>query len=281
MGSGDYLPNIFWKDDKAGEGKQYKKVVRFLTDDVITTKVYAFVKGGPDGKGRDFLAPGSLVDDNGQPLWSELAGEKDYFITNNILLPTFKGDLKPAAKIAQEKTIGLAVLREEYTVNQDGRAVPHVRDLIETRKWTTQDGEEKTEEGPVYGIINQGYKNFWSILAGYFTRYGTICDRDYEITRSGNGTNTAYSIIAVEKDPTLETAAQRDEHYTPPLTLKDWAIPKARYQAAEEWLTAKPAGAAAGSSAPTEPRDEAPAETRQASGSAADSLRSELEAFKA
>ncbi|WP_287811223.1 hypothetical protein, partial [Pseudomonas sp.] len=77
------------------------------------------------------------------------------------------------------------------------------------------------------------------------------------------------------------------EHYDPPITLKDWAIPKARYATAEEWMTAKPE---ADGESPATARDEAPAsdaapkddQVRQPTGGVAQSLRDELlEGYKA
>ncbi|QGJ94938.1 ssDNA-binding protein [Gordonia phage RedWattleHog] len=289
QGGGDFLPMVYWKDDKSGEGKQYKKIVRFLTDDVITAKIYGFVKGGPEGKGRDFIDPASLVDDDGKPLFEELAGERDYFRENNIKLPTYKGDLKDAKDIAQEQTLGLVVLREEYTVREDrnGRevAVVKMRDLIEKREYETKDGEKKTDEGQVIGVVKQGYKNFWSTLAGYYNRYGTICDRDYEITRKGNGTDTTYSIIRLDKDEDMPDVVDGESamaHYQPRLTLKDWVVPKAKYDAAKEWLEGTSTSAQDGGN--DSPRSEAKEDSgpvREASGSAAADLRKELEDYKA
>lgn len=36
-------------------------------------------------------------------------------------------------------------------------------------------------------------------LANIYETYGTLCDRDYEIKRSGSGTNTAYTVLPLEK----------------------------------------------------------------------------------
>ena len=288
-GSGDYLPMIFWKDDRAGEGKQYKRIVRFLSDDVITCGLYEFVKGGPDGKGRDFIAPGTLVDDQGKPLFEELIGEKDYFLENNVMLPTYKGDLKPAKDRVAERTLGLVILREEVMVDRNGRKVPDVRDLIEKRKWTDKENNEHEEEGPVFGVVKQGYKNFWSTLAGYYNKFGTICDRDYEITRKGNDKDTTYSIIRLDEVEGLETPEKVAAHYKPRLTLKDWIIPKARYSAAEDWLKgtgtkSESSGGSDEGASSSAAREESSGseEVRAPSGSSVtDSLRSELEAYKA
>lgn len=37
-------------------------------------------------------------------------------------------------------------------------------------------------------------------LASLYESYGTLLDRDYEIKRTGNGTNTMYSVISMDKE---------------------------------------------------------------------------------
>lgn len=291
VGSGEFLPMIYWKDDREKDGKDFKKIVRFLTDDVITCKIYGFVKGGANGKGRDFIDPDSLLDENGKPIFEELAGEKDYFRTNGIKLPTYKGDLKDAKDIASEQTIGLAVLREEYTVEgeRNGKTIriPKMRDKIEKREWE-KDGEKKSEEGIVVGVVKQSYKNFWSQLAGYYNRYGTICDRDYEITRKGNGTDTSYSIIRLDAADDLPEVVDADasvlmEHYKPKMTLKDWVVPKAKYDAAAEWHggVKKEGGGTSEPAAKREEKSEDSGPVRESTGSSVSDLKKELEDFKA
>ena len=293
-GSGEFLPIIYWKDDRDKEAKEYKKIVRFLTDDVITCKIYGFIKGGDKNKGRDFIDPDSLMDENGKPIFKELEGERDYFRTNNIKLPTYKGDLKDAKDIASEQTLGFVVLREEYTekVERNGKevAVPKLRDKIEKREWKDKEGNEKSEEGVVFGVVKQSYKNFWSQLAAYYNRYGTICDRDYEITRKGNGTDTTYSIIRLDPADDLPQIDESNthllmEHYKPKLTLKDWIVPKAKYNAAAEWVGGAKQESGGGDSKPAEESsstsdsDDGP--VREPSSSTVSDLKKELEDFKA
>lgn len=298
QGGGDYLRMIFWKDDRDGEKKEFSKIVRFLNDDVITAKWYDFVKGGPDNKGRDFVVASTLVEDyedkndldkdgkpkvKTRPLYAEVADEKDYFATNNIKLPNFKGEMKPPKDMAKEKTCGIVVLREEYTVEIDGKTRRKVRDLIETRTWEDADGKTHTESGLVYGVVKMGFKNFWSTFVGYNGRYGTISDRDYEIQRKGNGTDTNYVIMPLDVDPELETQAQRDERYKPDVTLKDWILPKARYEEAEKWHGGAGKSAPASkseSSGSTTTAAEQPETVRTEGGSQADALRDELIGYK-
>lgn len=249
-GRGDYLPNIFWKDDKSGKGEQYRRVVRFLTDDVFVALFYEYVIGGrpnKDGKqfGREFVAVDSIRDlkyeDEGHPkfgelVFPELQEEKDFFLSNDIYLPDYKGVKKPAKDIANERTIGLAVLREVRAENVGGRRREIVSDAIEHREWEDSDGNKKEEDRIRYGLVRQANKNFWSVLSGYYARYGTICDRDYEITRKGNGKDTQYIIVPLDKDPDLETPEQLAERYSPPVSLRDWMVKAARYEEADAWV---------------------------------------------
>jgi len=312
-GSGEFLPGIFWADDKGKENVNYRKVLRFLTDDVITCKIYEFVKGGPENKGRDFYAPQSIVEEidnpdgtvTTRPLWEELANEKDYFLENNIWLPDFKQKLVAPGKYAKEKTTGLAVLREEIKESINGKRLSTVHDLVVEREWKDGDDKVQKESGLFFGIVKQGHKNFWSTLVGYYNRYGTIIDRDYEIIRNGNGTDTQYVILPMDPDPAFIPADdEKHEDGTPvttadkiaeryygegegklSITLKDYIVPKARYAAAEEWVKGK------GSPPQTEPTDhgqsvvepdgnsDAGERIRQPASSAGKSLKEQLESY--
>ena len=163
-----YLNFFGWKD---GE----KKIIRFLTDDVITVDWYDFVVKA-DGK-----------DAGSFPVGTQVGWEKDY-------VPIYGGKVKEEGLLvpakAREKTVGVAVLRKEVTVDQEGRQIQSVADNFEEIEV-----DSKKYDSRFFGVISQSYRNFWAPLVGYFGRYGTLCDRDYEITRVGKGTDTTYTII--------------------------------------------------------------------------------------
>lgn len=260
-GRGDYLPNIFWKDDRSGKGEKYKQVVRFLTDDVFVALFYEFVTGGKPNKegkqyGREFVAVDSIrnirVDEDDPTsdlVFPELQEERDFFIVNGIRLPDYRGNLKPAKDLAMERTIGLAVLREAKAENVDGRRREVVTDKIRHDEWETSDGEKKSEDRLQFGLVRQSNKNFWNIMSGYFARYGTICDRDYEITRKGNDKNTQYTIVPLDPIRDLETQEDLDKRYGEhlPITLRDWMVKAARYEEADQWVNWKKYNAEDGS----------------------------------
>lgn len=240
-GGGQFLQSIYWQDKPTSSQDDREKIVRFLTDDIVTAKVYGFVKGGPKHQGRDFIAPGSLYDEDGTPNFDWVPDARDYFLENNILIPDFKGVPTPAAKSAKEQAYGLVVLREEVQVDdkQTGRRRTVVQDKIIHREWE-KDGEVKSYDGPVYGYVKQGFPNFWQVLVGFYNRYGTLTDRDYVITRQGNDKTTKYHIVPLDKDPELETQEQLDERYTPPQDLSDLLKRMADYEEAKKWFEAVP-----------------------------------------
>lgn len=293
-GDGKYLANIFWKDDRDKEAENYKKVVRFLTDDIITCQQYTFVKGGEDGKrNRDFVVVDSvrdIKDDEGNLVFPELADTKDYFVSNGLKLDNFKRELVPAEKTRQDRILGLVVIREEVSEVVDGKRRLVVRDKMEERTWKDSEDQEHKESGLVYGVVSQSRKNFWNTLIGYAMRYGTLTDRDYEITQNGNGKDRTYTIVPLDQDPELKTPEQLAKRYTPPMTLRDWVVDRASYDEIADWVRNNPqlsvGGAAtsksdaAGPDVDEQREDDRKAEVKTPETDVAATLREELEAFR-
>jgi hypothetical protein len=91
----------------------------------------------------------------------------------------------------------LAVVRDEIR-NEQGTLAGYadaVTDILDDngRPELKEDGTPKKR--PVIGIVRQGTKNFWPQPRAYYQRYGTLRDRDYEITRRGDNLDTAYTVI--------------------------------------------------------------------------------------
>lgn len=284
-GGGQFLQSVYWQDKATSSQEDREKVIRFLTDDIVTAKVYQFVKGGPKHTGRDFIAPGSLYDEDGTPNFDWVPEARDYFLENSVYLPDYSGKPTPAEKYAKEQAFGLVVLREEVQVDDEtGRRRTVVQDKIVHREWE-KDGEVKSYDGPVFGYVKQGFPNFWQVLVGFYRRYGTLTDRDYVITRQGNDKNTKYHIVPLDKDPDLETPEQLAERYQPPQDLSDLMKRMSDYDAAKEWFEAKPSsdgeeeskGAKASTgSAPKESSEK----VHSPSGGASSSIRERLRAHQ-
>ena len=65
-----------------------------------------------------------------------------------------------------------------------------------TRDVENSDGKTVTEKD--LQIINLGWGNFFSVLDGMASHFGTIVDRDYVIKRKGSGLDTKYQAINLD-----------------------------------------------------------------------------------
>ena len=60
------------------------------------------------------------------------------------------------------------------------------------------DGDEMLKD-KVNSLLNQGRKNYFSIIEGFAGRYGTLLDRDYYVLRKGAGqSDTSYQIAPLD-----------------------------------------------------------------------------------
>lgn len=218
-GGGNFLRTLVWKDDRKDKGELFQHTVRFLTDEVMPCKIYEFIPC-KDGKMRDFIIPSSVDDETKDPDVVKQSGVRvpEYGNKNNLIEPR-----------AKDVTLGIVVLREEISEMVDGRRVLSYKDKMETIKYE-KDGVEVEETRPAFRLVKQSNKNFWSVVSGYYGRYGTITDRDYEITRNRNDKDTNYTIIPCDPIEDLRTPEDLEEAYNPPTTLenivKDLASPE-------------------------------------------------------
>ena len=164
-----------------------RKILRFLDDEVIIDKFWSFV-----------------ISNTGSPI-TFLVDPEDPDRLKRYMSPTpgigWKKEFKSGALVEPtpaELGVGIAVLRDEVR-GADGKL--HLQDVL----------TDKTIDGVTFpcrqfGVVQQNPKTFWNTLAtSCLSRYGTICDRDYEITREGEGFQTKYSVIPLEQDPDLTT----------------------------------------------------------------------------
>jgi hypothetical protein len=166
---------------KEGESK----IVRFLTDadDLVAVKFHEFIQD-KNGKFQNFVyAPD--YHGGGEDWVAKYGGKTTDYTTKELV------DSKP-----RERTVGIAVEREEYPVDENGRRVLKTQDKLVT--FEGKDGSSHTARN--FLVIKQ-YNKFWTTLSGYFHEFGTICDRDYKITRNGTGLDIVYSIIPKSPDP--------------------------------------------------------------------------------
>lgn len=106
------------------------------------------------------------------------------------------------------RTWALACLREEVigdgTKKLGGAAMKGkkvgYRDVIREVQKTDDKGEatgDVIKEKAVV-VVNLGFKNFFSIMQGFASHYGTVLDRDYSIKRKGDGLDTTYNIVPLD-----------------------------------------------------------------------------------
>lgn len=214
---GGFLRTLLWKDDRSDKGELYQHTVRFLTDDVIPCKIYEFIPC-KDGKMRDFIVPSS-VGLEGPDVIQELGIKvPQYGNKNNLIEPK-----------ARDMTFGLVIVREEKAEMVNGRRVLTYEDKMEEVSYE-KDGEKIEETRPMFRIVKQSNRNFWGMMIGYHSRYGTVTDRDYSIERKRNDKDTSYVIIPCDPIEGLRDPEDIAKAYNPPTTLenviKDLASPE-------------------------------------------------------
>lgn len=169
-----------------GDGES--KVIRFLTDidELELAKFYEFVMD-KNGKFQNFVvAPSFYAND---PTWQgedwvrKFGGKTTDYNTKEPVEPT-----------PRERIVGIAVEREEFPTEVDGRRVVKTRDMLSQYERDNVKYDQRN-----FLIVKQA-KAFWNTLVGYYHEFGTICDRDYKVTRSGTGIGIVYSIIPKSPD---------------------------------------------------------------------------------
>lgn len=176
-GYGRYLSYFILKDGES-------KVVRFLTDmnDVVGVRFHEFVKDR-NGKFQNFVyAP-------------DYHGEGEDWVAKYGGMTIDYNTKQPVESVPRARVVGLVVEREEVG-DAKNRASTKTQDLITT--FTGRDGV--TYNSRNFLVVKQ-HPRFWQQWETYYNEYGTLCDRDYKITRNGTGRDMIYSIIPRSPDP--------------------------------------------------------------------------------
>jgi hypothetical protein len=170
-----------------GDGES--KVIRFLTDmeDIAVAEFYEFVLDR-NGKYQNFVvAPSFHADDpswQGEDWVRKFGGKSKVYGSNDLEDPK-----------ARERIVGIAVEREEVPTEVNGRRVVKTQDKLAAIEG--RDG--KMYDARNFFIVKQA-KAFWNTVIGYYHEFGTICDRDYKVTRTGTGRDVVYSVIPKNPD---------------------------------------------------------------------------------
>jgi hypothetical protein len=181
-----------WKDGET-------KVLRFLTDEVLLVAFYEMVVDN-QGHFKDFIVAPDLYEED--PSWR---GE-DWVLKyrgrcheNGMSGPL----VEPTPRV---RSVGVAVWREEAPREAGGQAVAY-QDYL----------HEINVGGQIYparwfGVVKQSLQLFWDQMGAYYDEYGTICDRDYKIKRTGKSLDTSYSIIPRPPDPDFDIKALQESY---------------------------------------------------------------------
>lgn len=188
-GAGNKIKYISWKPGDT-------KIVRFLTDELVTEKFAEFIMDST-GSTKNFMIPPNdpgILDRYRSP-YPGIGWKQDYK-TKKLVEPRLR-----------EVGCGIAVLREQKLNPETGKL--DVEDYL----------YEQEIEGVNYltrhfGIIQQSIPNFWlTLIMSCMKLYGTICDRDYMVTRTGESIDTKYSIIPLNPDPDLDSLEKTQQFY--------------------------------------------------------------------
>ena len=108
---------------------------------------------------------------------------------------------------ARPKTFAIACLRTPY----NGRMIDAPREF--TVKGDGDGAPDKTVKERALVVVEQAGSNFWDNLRPYAMKYGTLSDRDYQITRQGKDKDTKYIPFVEDKDEILYPGSQAWQVY--------------------------------------------------------------------
>ena len=233
-GGGDYRrPSIFsWKDD--GE----KKILRFLAEDLPLTA--EFVNNVLTNNDRVRQMEFMINPDSTN--WVEHFGAmQEEYGTHAIIAPK-----------SRRMGVGIAVLREEVADPDN----PKRTKIVDAMTTIEKDGQKF--EARQYGIVKFSAYAFWNNLQGLQRRYGTLCDRDYEVVRRGarGEKTTHYEVVPIDStEKGMEDPDKVRERYGYgkkfadddatrflycPQTLEEWAEYYSGEERARYWLEGAP-----------------------------------------
>jgi hypothetical protein len=168
-GNRRWTPRISWKDKET-------KTITFLTpaDEIAKIKVHEFIKV-PDAEAKDGFRWANLMCRK-DPAWQEESGNK--CAACDIL-----------GHKAKERQVAVAVELESV----GGAKSKQFK--VRTRSVDREDGTKV--EYPIYGLVYQGYKNFYAWFAAHAEREGELTGFVFDVTRKGNDETTNYPVFTV------------------------------------------------------------------------------------
>jgi hypothetical protein len=199
------------------------ETLRYLTDspDWIFVKQHAFVptKNKPeDYKGTKW--PESMPatcrhDDAFEGMYD------DCYICDSGITNMYNKPCNP-----QVRVWALAVRRDEVRGTQEmadaGQIQPEQVGTILGYRDAMREVEETDAEGNTTGktrqemdivLVNMAVSNYFGGLQAAYGTFGTVCDRDYKVNRKGEGKDSEYHHINLDKTPSLMPGSEKWARY--------------------------------------------------------------------
>jgi hypothetical protein len=200
----DVLRPVSWKDKE-------NFAVRILTENVLKIGFHEFVKCR-DNKSRDFVCTDQLDGPLQRPCW----------ICKNITRKVTDKSGNEKIVPVKPRTVVIAIVAVKDYDRPSKTNVERPQELEILVDPNDPDGPTQKVECPTFGVVKQGVKGFWAAVNGYYAKFETYVDRDYDITRDGDGLDTKYTIIADSRDDELDTPEKLWDYYgIPPVEGED------------------------------------------------------------
>jgi hypothetical protein len=142
--------------------------------------------------------------DNGELVFPEYDGE--CFICDHMENPKNKrGKYYPAVKLWARALVREEVRGTQAAVDKGlcppskiGKIIGFRDKMVEEQQTDDEGKVTSTKKVPEIIVINQSSKNFFGGIQAVWDTYGTVLDRDFRITRRGEGLETEYDIVAMD-----------------------------------------------------------------------------------
>lgn len=204
-------------------------IIRLLDEGPIVVGIHSQIEC-KDGRARTFTCA------------TELDENRACYICENMTRETSDGSVIPV----EPRVVGLGMVALRQEVREDGetrivdvpvdvKIDPTDLDLVERLEslGVTVAGD-KALGVPDIGIVRQSVGNFWGSFNAYYARYGSATDRDYTVTRTGEGYDTTYLAVANDPDEALQDPDDLARHYEASRLLRTSVIEYLERMGSEE-----------------------------------------------
>lgn len=184
-GGGRFTPYISWKENDV-------KTIAFVTpvEKIAKVKIHNFIKVPSDNE-RGFN-------------WETFMCRKDPAWMNESNGECYICDV--LGKKPQERHVAVAV---ELEVQMKPNQPVVLSAKVKTRNFKREDGTEI--DYPVWGLVIQGFKNFYNYFTAFGQKYGSINHTIFDITRIGGDESTAYPITPLSGADVPDLSAYLDQ----------------------------------------------------------------------